>query len=92
MPTYDYKCKNCKKSYSTSVQTSYSKLKEILAGPCPSCEEKELFQDLSEVSTNFSMKSRATSSRREVQWGKKKEKLIHEEKVSNDAYYDMRND
>ncbi len=44
MPTYDYRCKDCKKTFSVTTSISEHEKKKVA---CPKCESKNVRQEIS---------------------------------------------
>lgn len=54
MPTYEFVCDNCKKSFSLSMKISDYEKKKI---SCPKCKSKKVVQQLTAFQTITSKKS-----------------------------------
>jgi len=98
MPKYEIVCKseNCDYYEETGWSTRFSELEVMLKKKCPKCK-KGLEQGYGNrkylmAKDKISTVSSKESQRREDKWHKKAKDKIHEGKVSEDAYYDMRDD
>lgn len=94
MPRFEYSCKECDFKEFTSWTTKREELDVILKDKCPSCKGQliQTFGTDSKFLPNSVIRtvSAKESTRREEKWHKKAEQIKHEDRVSQDAYYDMR--
>ncbi|MFW5981451.1 MAG: FmdB family zinc ribbon protein [bacterium] len=60
MPTYNYKCRNCKNTF--SIKASIKEKSKGLKAICPECEGKDIFQTFNSIGIMGGSKRKSSGS------------------------------